>query len=273
MKKIVLLTTVMLTTLFVSCNDDDVTPLGPDTTVVGFSSNATTKIYVNDIPSVELDLPKVTLISYANDQLPTEDITLEWEIVDPTTLGLTPEELEDYALPGVEYDVPATGNTGQVTIVAGQTYIDMPSITFHPIELIIGEPKKIIVSLTSITSGTVAYQYKDVVVTINGACASNLEGNYILNSGGGQPATFTKEGTGYYSVACIYLPENIWVGGSTITYHLTDVCGNITVDDYIVGGAYHLIGSGVVNPDNSVTVTLSLEGTAFTDLTGTYTPN
>ena len=100
MKKLLLLLSVVLLT-FVGCSDDETT-VGPNQTIVGFANSGFSKSYLNNVDDSVLSVP-VTLISYANETLPTQDVSLTWQVVTSTAA--------DAAVAGVEYDMPA-GNGG-----------------------------------------------------------------------------------------------------------------------------------------------------------------
>lgn len=154
---------------FVSCSDDDSHVTGTTETIVGFSASALSKSYLNDQTDAELQIP-ITLISYADEQLPSSDITLNWEIV--------VDNSADAAQAGVEYDLPA-GGSGTAVIPAGETFSSI-SMNVHPTTFDPVNPKKVTLKITSASNSIVGEQYSKIVVTLQGVCASNLEGNYDL---------------------------------------------------------------------------------------------
>lgn len=167
MKKLFLF--IVVSTLFlVGCSDDDKS-MGPNTTIVGFANSGFSKSYFNDVTNAELLVP-VTLISYVNEQLPTQDITLNWEVVTSTSA--------DAAVPGVDFDLPS-GGSGQVVIPAGQTSASI-ALNVYPDVFDPATPKKVTLLITSATNSVVGKQYEKIEVTLQGICVSSLEGMYDL---------------------------------------------------------------------------------------------
>lgn len=246
MKKLLLLTAALSSLLFTSCNEDDAVVLGPNNTIVGFNKSAYSQNFFTDITDAELKIP-ITLISYVNEQYPASDITLNWKIV-PNDSDLT-----DDAVDGVEYDAPA-GGSGTAVIPLGESTASL-SVNVHPNTFDPDAPKKLTVLITSAGGALVGKQYEKVVVTLQGVCPSALEGNYLINNNPAWDAVNTNLGNGVYN--CSRLPY-LTAGGSAIAYEFSDVCGNITIDTTVLGGGYYVGGSGVVNPDGSITITYRL---------------
>lgn len=255
---------------FVSCSDDDSRVLGAKDTIVGFSSGATTKPYLTDVTDAELVLP-VTLISYANEHFPSNDITASWEIIAPTDY-LNPDDFEDpadytaelatFATEGTEFDAPSGGG-GEVTIPSGETVANLPAIAVHPTTLDPNFPKKVVVRLTSANDAVVGYQYREIVVTLQGVCPSDLAGSYVIENNPAWPAVTTALGNGVYN--CSRLPY-LSSGGNAIPFEFSDVCDVITINCLVLGDSFLVEGEGVVNGDGTYTITYILyNGTSNTD--------
>jgi hypothetical protein len=253
MKKRILLTAIAFSTLFVACNDDDSDTLAmaPNTTIVGFSSESVNKSYTTDMTNVGLSIP-VQLISYVDEQLPTEDISVNWRLLDPSeVIDLDPSdfettadyeaaydaELDKFASEGVEFE-SSEGSSGTVLLVAGES-IKQLSFDIHPSSLIIGSPKKFVLELSDATNAVVGYQYRRVTITLNGACASNLAGNYIIPyTVGNYPVVITEIGTGDYM-------STLTPGWTTsYTMYFRELCGDITIYDWAYNSDYPITGSG-----------------------------
>ncbi len=298
MKKVFLLSTVLLTTLFVGCNDDDVQALGPTSTIVGFTSSSTSKSYVVDDPTSTFSLP-IKLISYADGQFPTEDINMVWQLVDPTTYldeTLTEPQASDYnstteyeealaayqeeyatqlasfATTGVEFDLPSSN---QLTLTEGEGFTELP-VTVYPSSLVIGEPKKFIIELTTASNATIGYQYRRIMVTLNGSCASDLAGSYYITyTTGQQPINITEIEFGSYHSD--YTPTFV----STYWFEFTDVCGLLTISTWQYQDANPMSGTnggmpqGTVNDNGSITFTgVNVEGVSwYVDKSWTIYPN
>ena len=229
----------------VGCSDDE-TLLGPNNTIVGFVSPSMTKNFFTDVTDAELLVP-ITLISYQDEQLPQEDIVLNWKIVQSTAA--------DAAIPGTDYDLPS-GGSGVATISAGQT-VSSFVIGVHPIALDPSTPKKITIVITSASNSIVGKQYEKQVITLQGVCASSLEGAYANNDVPTDQATITALGNANY--LCSGMPFIGFSGGTVpVPFEFSDTCGIITIESEINGGQYYMQGSGVVNADDSITITYKL---------------
>lgn len=186
MKKFLL--TLLSAAAIISCDDKEATSLGPNNTIVGFPVTSNLNSFLNDIPDAEVNIV-ASLMSYENETLPSQDITLTWSIVDPADY-LDPADFADqaaydaelatFATSGNEFEAPA-GGSGTAVIVAGQTMAALPAITVHPVNFPDPDaPKKFVIRLMEATNAVVGNQYKDVVVILQGICASDLAGNYDL---------------------------------------------------------------------------------------------
>ncbi len=167
MKKLMLLMSIAALSI-VGCSDDD-KALGPNQTIVGFANAGFSKSYLNDVNDASLTVP-VTLISYVNEELPTQDISLTWEVVSSTAA--------DAAVAGVEYDMPA-GNGGSVVIPAGQTLATF-DLNVHPNVLDPDNPKVLTLLITSATNSIVGKQYEKIQISLKGICVSDIAATYDL---------------------------------------------------------------------------------------------
>lgn len=264
MKKFIL--TIMFATTLLSCTDDEVTgSLGPNNTIVGFTKGAITENYVNDVSNAELSIP-ITIVSFENEKLPNEDITVSWEVLTSTD--------SDAATPGVEFDLPS-GGSGSVVIPAGQTS-SVITMNVHPDTFDPDFPKKVTLLITSATNSIVGKQYEKVVITLQGICASNLAGEYVINyTSGPQPITITSVGDGLYRAS--YFPTFV----SVYWWEFSDVCGNLVITDWQFQASNPISGTstpmplGTVNPDGSITFTgVNVAGVSwYVDRTWTIYPN
>ncbi len=244
MKKLLFLSLVS-SLLFVSCNDDEGDVFGPNSTIVGFASKTMTKNYVNDQPDADLVVP-FGLVGVANDQATTQDIEVSWQVVESTAANA--------AVPGVDYDMPV-GNGGTVTLLAGETSSVLLPINVHPTAFDPANPKKLTLRMVSATNAIVGIPYHEIVITLQGVCASNLQGEYLISNNPALGATVTALGNGVYKNSRL---PNLTAGGNPIEYRFSEVCGQILIDCPVLGGAYWAQGSGVVNPDGSFTVSYIL---------------
>lgn len=189
MKKVFLLLTAFTASFLIGCSDDETQEglVGPNGSYVGFAARAQVETYTNDIPDAEIST-MVSLVSYQNESLPNNNIDITWSYVDPVdyldpadfeTQAQYDAELATFAELGTEFDMP-NGQSGTVTIASGETFAQLPNITIHPVTFDPNAAKKFVLGLMSADGGVVAEQYRYVVITLQGVCASNLAGNYNL---------------------------------------------------------------------------------------------
>jgi len=97
---------------------------------------------------------------------------------------------------------------------------------------------------------------KQIRVYIDYLCFSNLDnGNEYLNPDVPNGATTIEEiAPGKYEVGAMPFLSS---GGNPIPFEFTDTCGEISID-YLVFGAYLMLGQGTVNNDGSITITYIL---------------
>jgi hypothetical protein len=169
MKKLFLFLSLALLTLS-GCSNDDDKVYGPNATIVGFANAGFSKSYLNNVDDADLLVP-VTFVSFVNEQLPTQDISMTWEVVASTDA--------DAAVPGVDFDLPA-GGSGVVVIPAGQTTSSI-QLNVHPSVLSPDTPKKLTLLITSASnSAIVGKQYEKIEITLQGICVSSIDGMYDL---------------------------------------------------------------------------------------------
>ena len=250
MKKAILLSAVFAL-FFVNCSEDegDIDTFGPNTTIVGFADDFTSNQGTN-IDDAIITVP-VDLISYANETLPTSDVTVQYEVDASST-----------AVAGVDYDVPTNAS---VTIPAGSTVATFP-ITIHPSAFDPESPRTLVLNLTSASNAVVGLQYSQITITLQGVCVSELEGVYSsvgLRVETGTQYFFTNEDitkiglstyeteyiAGYHGVSS---PPGIFVttanppvtgptnalASPTALLTFTEVCGKLKVDTQNLANYY-----------------------------------
>lgn len=161
MRKLLLLTVLSLG--FLSCNDDEPQAFGPNQTIVGFAEDESTKPYLTDVPSASLNVP-INLIGFANETLPGE-VVVSWSI-DPSST----------AVDGVEYTISGSQNT----VISAQNTVGYADFVVYPTTFNSTDPKTIVINLNTVVSNNaiIGDQFKQIVVTLQGVCNSQLQGNY-----------------------------------------------------------------------------------------------
>lgn len=239
MKKLTLLA-IVFSLFFIGCSDDEeVGTFGPNQTIVGFPETAITKSFLTDVVSSEITVP-VGLISYANETLPGA-VTVQWSVDASST-----------AVEGVEYDIISANS---VTIPAGGTVNSIPfrvyPTTFDP-----DAPKTIVLNMTS-TSALVGSQYKQVVITLQGVCPSNLVATYRLTYASGAQAfctvTSTGDGTYYSNTTPGWLTGVYW-------FEFSDVCGALTATGWQFQAGNAMSGTGTVLANGNLAFNLTIAG-------------
>jgi len=251
MKKVILLSAIF-SLLFVSCNNDDegIDVYGPNNTIVGFTDSYSSNFGTN-VENSTLSVP-VNLIAYEDETLPTEDVTVQYTIDASST-----------AVAGLDYDVPSNES---VVLPAGSTVGFIP-VTVHPNVFDPGAPKVLVFNLTTVTSNNaiVGFQYKQVTVTLQGVCISELAGEYstvttrvdngtqyfhdletfVLVEGG----TYTNDFIGAYhgsgqtpgfaqTTSGATGTTSILANTTSAGFTFTEICGKIKVETQPLGGAY-----------------------------------
>jgi hypothetical protein len=252
MKKTILLSAIFAMFL-TNCSDDegDIDSYGPNATIVGFSAEETSSTFGTNLDESTLIVP-VDLISYANETLPTSDVTIQWSVN---------EELST-AEAGVDFDMPA--NT-TVVIPAGSTVATFP-ITVHPSVFDPFAPKVLVLDLTSASNAIVGAQYSQVAITLQGVCVSELAGEYStfttrVENGNTyswdsetisllEGSTYTTENIGGYhgasgtpGVVVVAATGDILAttplpAAPVALLTFTEVCGKIKVDTQNLANAY-----------------------------------
>jgi len=247
MKKIKLFLVLSIGSLLsVSCLvDDDVDQLGGGSTVlVGYPQTALTSSFVTDGDDKPFDVP-VGIIG-GNQGLPIgADVTLTYSL-NPTASTATE---------GVEFDFASA--TRSVTIPAGSFSGTIP-LTIHSGDVVVGDNKTIVINLASTVSqdGVVlATNNQTVVVTLVGACFSDLAGNYTVNyTSGVFPVVITEIGTGQYK-------SSVTPGYTQYDMYFSDVCGVLTLTDWYANEDYPISGGGTVTPAGNLAFTnVTLQG-------------
>lgn len=224
MKKLILLSGV-LSLFFVGCSDDEVAVAGPNATIVGFPQTEISKNFFTDVASADIVIP-VALISYEDETLPGE-VSVQWS-VDPSST----------AVEGVEYDITSSTTA---TIDANGTVTNIP-FKVYPVTLDPANPKTLVLNMTVSSSDVVVgFQYKQVVITLQGVCPSYLEGTYVINyTSGPVYSEVTSIGDGVYSAS--YMPTF----ASTYSFEFSDVCGVLKINTWQLQDSYPASGNGVV---------------------------
>lgn len=292
MKKLLLLA-VMSLGLF-SCNDDEPQTFGPNQTIVGFAEESVSNSFLTDVNDAPLNVP-ISLIGFANETLPG-DVVVNWE-VDASSTAVAGVE---YTISGSQSAVISAGNT------TGTANFEVYPTTFNP-----SAPKTIVINLTTVPSNNaiVGEQYKQVVVTLQGVCNSQLQGNYTnstLRLNNATTYTWTDEvfekvdGTAsdyvgnhvgqYYGTA--QTAATVTGTGSasaplavpTALFFFTDICDKLQVNQHNMADAYSNIvtqdatqfANSFVDPDTGiVTIEYSIwftNNTIERKFKGTYVP-
>jgi hypothetical protein len=243
MKKLILLT-AMFSALFVGCSDDEeVGTFGPNQTITGFAESTMSKSFFTNQSSAVLNVP-ISLIAYQNEVYPA-NVTVQYT-VDPSST----------ATAGVEY----TANTTNTASIASGNTVGFISFNVNPSTFDAFNPKTLVLNLTNVTTGNavVGQQFKQIVVTLQGVCVSEIGGNYTNSTV--RPATgtvttfsvdtFTPTGVAsqystkyigpYYcpgqapgSATSIQLPA-----GTNAGYIFTDICDQIKLETQNLAAAF-----------------------------------
>lgn len=165
MKKILFLSILALTSL-ISCDQDEPLQTGPNATIIGFAKSSVVTANFTDVATEELTIP-LSYVSYQNETIPSDDVTVTWEI----------DAANSTAVEGFEFDFTSTSK--QITIAGGQTVAVLP-ITGYPINYDVNNATKLVLKLTAVNSNNaiIGSQYSTVELTFRGVCPSNLAGNY-----------------------------------------------------------------------------------------------
>ena len=287
MKKLLLLTVLSLG--FLSCNDDEPQAFGPNQTIVGFADDASTSSYLTDVTSEALNVP-ISLIGFANETLPGE-VVVSWSI-DPSSTAVS----------GVEYTI--TGS--QTAVISAGNTTGTANFVVYPTTLNPATPKTIVINLTTVVSNNaiVGEQYKQVVVTLQGVCNSQLQGNYtnstfrpsngatytfadeVWTKNGGTIADYTANHVGQYFGATQGAGSagTAQLAPAVALFFFSDVCDQIKVNQHNLADAYTNIvtqsatqfGNSFADPDTGVvTIHYSVwftNNTVERQFIGTYTP-
>lgn len=287
MKKLLLLTVLSLG--FISCNDDEPQAFGPNQTIVGFADDASTSSYLTDVTSEALNVP-ISLIGFANETLPGE-VVVSWSI-DPSST----------AVAGVEYVISGS----QTAVISAGNTTGTANFTVYPTTLNPTTPKTIVINLTTVVSNNaiVGDQYKQIVVTLQGVCNSQLQGNYtnstfrpsngntytfadeVWTKNGGTIADYTANHVGQYFGATQTAGSagTAQLAPAVALFFFSDVCDQIKVNQHNLADAYTNIvtqsatqfGNSFADPDTGVvTIHYSVwftNNTVERQFIGTYTP-
>ncbi|AWM14282.1 hypothetical protein DI487_10725 [Flavobacterium sediminis] len=262
MKKVFLLSIFSLFTL-ASCSDDDVTSLGPTSTIVGFPEDQTTYNFLTDVTEAQIDVP-VNLISYANETFPSNDVVVSWEV----------NTAETTAVEGVDFDFVQTSTS--TTITQGNSAALIP-FKVYPIVFDPADPKQIVLDMTVVDSNNaiIGAQYQKVTIILQGVCPSYLAGEYYINfASGPQDITIEEIGPGQYRAS--YFPTF----ASVYWWEFSDVCGDLVITDWQYQSGNAIYGTstpmphGVINGDGSLTFSgVNVTGVSwYVNLTWTIYP-
>lgn len=289
MKKLIYLSAFVLTTL-VSCTQDDGVQTGPNASIVGFAAPNVISQNFTDVPTDQVSVA-FNYVSYANETIPSEDVTVTWEV----------DAVNSTAVEGVEFDF--TSASRQFTIPGGQTVVVLP-IDVYPVAFEVDTPTKLVLKLTTVDSNNaiIGAQYKSVTVVFQGLCPSNLAGSYSCVTTRTDNFTtyswsneiITSVGPGQYvtsTTARFYSPGgDPGVGGTTALvvpagYNFSDVCNSLTVTSTNLANAYTNLqtqsdveqAASFVDTDTGViTIRYSIgftNNTVFVPYESVYTPN
>lgn len=237
--------------LAASCTDDDTESYDNSAYLVGFENATATRSYVTTGDVVPLNVPVLLLGGMTG--LPVEsDVTVSYS-VDPSST----------ATEGLEFSFVNAG--GSVVLPAGGTFANIP-LSINTANLEAGPevtPKVLVLNIDTATSTDnvlVAQQFKQIVITINGLCFSDLEGNYGLVVS--YPATgavynmpgeileevadgmYLTNSTGPYNTRGL-ISAGAQLASPTPGFIFTDVCGMFTLEQQQLAGVY----SNIVTQD------------------------
>lgn len=264
MKKLLLLAVISLG-LF-SCNDDEPQAFGPNQTIIGFPKKSVSNSFLTDVVSAPLNVP-INLIGFANETLPGE-VVVNWTI-DPSST----------AVDGVEYTI---SGSQAISIAAGST-TGTANFTVYPTTFDATAPKTIVINLTTVASNNaiVGEQYKQVVVTLQGVCNSQLQGNYsnstvipvsssvynfndeVWTKDAGTVSDYTGNHVGRFygttQVAGTGSPQTQLAVPVAVIF-FTDICDKIKLEQQLLANAYPNIvtqdatqfANSTVDPDTGV---------------------
>lgn len=264
MKKLLLLAVISLG-LF-SCNDDEPQAFGPNQTIIGFAKKKVSNSFLTDVPSASLNVP-ISLIGFANETLPGE-VVVNWSI-DPSST----------AVDGVEYTISGP----QVVSIAAGSTTGTANFTVYPTTFDATAPKTIVINLTTVTSNNaiVGEQYKQVIVTLQGVCNSQLQGNYsnstvipvsssvynfndeVWTKDDGTVSDYTGNHVGRFygttQVAGTGSPQTQLAVPVAVLF-FTDICDKIKLEQQLLANAYSNIvtqdatqfANSTVDPDTGV---------------------
>ena len=263
-KKLLIL--VAITVFATSCLDDTTRMDGIESSpnLAGFEKKTKNAGFVADGNEYEISVP--VLITGPNYTNLTEDVTLQFSVDSSST-----------AVEDVNYSLDVTS----LTLTSQNSYSSFLPITIKTQGATAPSTLTLVLNIDSASSDSVLINGRldQIAININYLCFSDLDnGQPYLNPDcvGGQ-ATVEQVSDGYYLVGDLPFLSS---GGNPIPFHMSDNCGNITIDD-VIFGAYLVKGEGTVNGDGGFTFTYILyDGTTtndpvffdFSNDPSTYTP-
>ena len=287
MKKLILLLALSFSVL--SCTDDEPTSYDNSPYIVGFFKSSDVQSYVATGDIESLNIP-INLIGGEQGLTMTGDVNMTYEL-DPSST----------AVEGDEFDFVNPTNT--VVLQAGTNSVNLGlKINTGNLETGAENAKKIVLNIktaSSLQPVVVGAQYRQITITLNGLCFSNLQGMYTLtttrldnnqvfNLPGEEiivtgPGTYLTTSTGPYNTRGL-IAAGAQVPSPTPGFNFLEVCGAITLQPQNLCNIYSNMvtqssAQAANSFKNSVTGVITIEYTisGFTagprNYRGVYVPN
>lgn len=287
--KRIFLSMLACSVLAVSCTDDDVQTYDNSAYLVGFENSTAVRSYVATGDVVDLNIP-VLLLGGQTGTPVDSDVSITYSVDASST-----------ATAGNEFTLVG-GNS--IVMPAGSTFANIP-IQINTANLEAGPdvtPKVLVLNIDTATSAdevVVAQQYKQITITINGLCFSDLAGMYtvsVVRQDTGAVYSLPgdelfQEGDGYYLTSSTgpYNTRGLISSGAQLAsptpgFYFTDVCGAMSLEQQQLASVYSNIvtqdaAQAALSVSNEETGTFVIAYSVwFTNNTierrfvGTYTP-
>lgn len=247
---------------FVACTDDDNNPLTGSETQGGLLNSITPGVtYAQGSPATDLMTASFRVLQ-GNQVTQKVDIykQLTTKDADGNTVLSNKTLLTTVTLPVEDQMERVTYEFSFEDLIAGLT-VDGTPVSSDDSLLNIGD----FWTLTYVSTLADGSQHQNRTTTkVTVSCGSFLEGDYHNpNVGGGTGGFCTITALGGGNYLCSALPR-LTAGGQVIPFEFSDVCDTITINT-IVLGSYLVVGEGVVNADDSITITYKLHNGSTPD--------